>query len=49
LTVNLEQKDDLHRLFNRMEPNHIVQELSLYFDKSIVPGKTLLFLDEIQA
>lgn len=49
LTVNLEQKDDLHRLFNRMEPNHIVQELSLYFNRSIVPGRTLLFLDEIQA
>lgn len=49
LTVNLEQKDDLHPLFNRMEPNHIVQELSLYFNRPITPGRTLLFLDEIQA
>jgi hypothetical protein len=49
LTVNLEQKEDLHALFNRMEPNRIVQELSLYFNQPIEPGRTLLFLDEIQA
>ena len=49
LTVNLEQKVDLHRLFDRMEAKHIVEELCLYFNQSIIPGKTLLFLDEIQA
>lgn len=49
LTVNLEQKDVLHRLFEGMEPQRIVQELGLYFSQSIVPGKTLLFLDEVQA
>lgn len=49
LTVNLEQKEVLHRLFDGMEPQRIVQELGLYFNQSIVPGKTLLFLDEIQA
>ena len=49
LTVNLEQKDDLHPLFDRMEAKRIVQELGLYFNQTIVPGKTLLFLDEIQA
>ncbi|MBM4163751.1 MAG: ATP-binding protein [Lentisphaerae bacterium] len=49
LTVNLEQKDDLHALFNRMDAKRIVQELSLYFNQPIVPDKTLLFLDEIQA
>ncbi|MFZ4778552.1 MAG: AAA family ATPase, partial [Terrimicrobiaceae bacterium] len=32
LTVNLEQKDELHTLFNRMDAKHIVQELSLYFN-----------------
>ena len=49
LTVNLEQKEDLHSLFNRMEATRIVQELSLYFNQPIEPGSTLLFLDEIQA
>jgi predicted AAA+ superfamily ATPase len=49
LTVNLEQKEDLHALFNRMEAKRITQELSLYFNQPVVPGRTLLFLDEIQA
>lgn len=49
LTINLEQKDDLHNLFNRMESRKIVQELSLYFNQPIIPGRSLLFLDEIQA
>lgn len=49
LTVNLEQKEDLHSLFDRMEPTRIVQELSLYFNQTIEPGRTLLFFDEIQA
>ncbi len=48
LTVNLEQKEDLHSLFDRMETSQIVQELSLYFNQPIEPGRTLLFLDEIQ-
>jgi hypothetical protein len=49
LTVNLEQKEDLHGLFNRMEAKRITQEMSLYFNQPVVPGQTLLFLDEIQA
>lgn len=49
LTVNLEQKEELHSLFSQMEPKRIVQELSLYFNQPVMPGHTLLFLDEIQA
>lgn len=49
LTVNLERRDDLHALFERMEPRRIAQELGLYFNQPITPGRTLLFLDEIQA
>jgi predicted AAA+ superfamily ATPase len=49
LTVNLEQKEELHSLFTRMETRRIVQELALYFNQPIVAGQTLLFLDEIQA
>ena len=40
LTVNLEQKEDLHSLFNRMEATRIVQELSLYFNQPIEAGRT---------
>jgi hypothetical protein len=32
-----------------MEAKRIVRELGLYFNQPVVPGKTLLFLDEIQA
>ena len=49
LTVNLEQRDDLHTLFNRFEARRIAQELSLYFSQPLLPGRTLLFLDEVQA
>lgn len=49
LTVNLEQKEELHSLFDRMDAKRITQELSLYFNQPVIPGRTLLFLDEIQA
>ncbi len=49
LTVNLEPKDVLHRLFEGMEPQRLIQELGLSFNQSIVPGQTLLLLDEVQA
>jgi predicted AAA+ superfamily ATPase len=51
--INFE-KDDLlygvNAVFERgAEPERICDELSLIYGKPIVPGKTLLFLDEIQA
>ena len=49
LTVNFEQKEVLHRLFDEMEPQRIIRELGLYFNHTIIPGKTLLFLDEVQS
>lgn len=49
VTVDLEQHDELHSLFDRGDPEGIVEELSLYFGEPIIPGTTLLFLDEIQA
>jgi len=49
VAVNLEQREDLHPLFDRMEARRIAQELGLYFNRPIVPGQTLLFFDEIQA
>jgi len=49
LTLDLERRNELHPLFESQDARRILQELGLYFEQSIVPGKTLLFLDEIQA
>ncbi|MFH1254469.1 MAG: ATP-binding protein [bacterium] len=47
--INLEQQADAPRIFEGdLDPAVICRELSLIAKKPIVPGKTLLFLDEIQ-
>lgn len=46
--INLEQADNL-ALFSRMVPVHeLVQAVQLKFNKKIVPGDTLIFIDEVQ-
>ena len=46
---NFEQRPELSTVFERgLEPRRIVAELSAVAQRRIVPGKTLLFLDEIQ-
>lgn len=48
--VDLEKRRDLHNLFgDNLEPKAIVRHLEVDSGKRILPGKTLLFLDEIQA
>lgn len=48
--INLESDEEVGLIFERtMLPERIIQELSVYLKKQIKPGKTLLFLDEIQA
>lgn len=48
--VDLERRRDLHRHFgDNLDAKIIVQHLELAEGKRIVPGRTLLFLDEIQA
>ena len=50
LEVNFEQNKKVHALFDSdLIPQQICANLSVHFNQSIVPGKTLLFLDEIQA
>lgn len=47
--VDLEKRRDLHTLFSgNLEPRDIVSHLELAVGR-IIPGKTLLFFDEIQA
>lgn len=46
--VNFEQDPELARCFDTLHPHEIVTALSLSLHQKIEPGKTLLFLDEIQ-
>jgi predicted AAA+ superfamily ATPase len=46
--INLEQEDNL-ALFSRMSPVHeLIQAIQLKFNKKIIPGTTLIFIDEVQ-
>lgn len=48
--VDLERRRDLHALFgDNLDPRLIVERLEVDCGTRIVPGRTLLFLDEIQA
>lgn len=46
--INFEQFPKYKECFNTLSPNEITENISLLFKKDIIPGKTLLFLDEIQ-
>jgi predicted AAA+ superfamily ATPase len=47
--INLEFQSDAQRIFEKdLDPVRICRELSLLVKKPIIPGKTLLFIDEIQ-
>ena len=48
--VDLERNPGWHRVFEgNLDPRHICADLEILLKQKIVPGKTLLFLDEIQA
>ena len=46
--VNFEFRPELKSIFENYQPDKIIQSLSLILACDIVPGETLLFLDEIQ-
>src|SRR5438552_2608950 len=47
--LNFEEDPNLDSFFQgKIEPEEIIQKLSIYSEKKIVPGETLLILDEIQ-
>jgi predicted AAA+ superfamily ATPase len=48
ITLNFELQPELIRCFDSLDPQHILSALALLIDQKIEPGKTLLFLDEIQ-
>ncbi len=47
--INFEQQPDMAELFVSKQPDRIVPLLELRTRQTMTPGKTLLFLDEIQA
>ena len=47
--INFEQTPEMAELFASKRPETIVSLLEVKLNQPIVPGKTLLFLDEIQA
>ena len=49
LTVDLERERDLHSLFAQSDPKQVLTELSVLRGRNVIAGRTLLFLDEIQA
>lgn len=50
LEVNFEEHKRVHMLFEGdLTPQVLCENLSVMFDMPVIPGKTLLFFDEIQA
>ncbi len=48
ITINFERNPEFLTVFQTHDPREIIEKISLLTAKKIVPGKTLLFLDEIQ-
>jgi len=49
LEINLEQRQDVKSIFYSQQPDKIINEISILYQHKIEAGKTLLFIDEIQA
>jgi len=48
VTINFEQYPKYKACFDTLDPKEIIEAISLLYKTDIIPGKTLLFLDEIQ-
>ena len=48
VSVNFEEQPELSRCFSDFDPKGIIDRLSILTRMTISPGRTLLFLDEIQ-
>ena len=48
IEVNLEKRDQLQVFDQVTSVDNFLQRINLVFDKNVVPGSTLLFIDEIQ-
>ncbi|SCA63753.1 hypothetical protein SCG7109_BA_00090 [Chlamydiales bacterium SCGC AG-110-M15] len=48
LVINFEMHPELSSCFTSLDPEEILQKFKVYKGATIIPGKTLIFLDEIQ-
>jgi len=48
ITLNFEKNPEYKDIFISLEPEEIIEKISLFTGKRVIPGKTLLFLDEVQ-
>lgn len=48
ITINFELNPEYKECFKTLEPENIIECISLLINKDIIEGKTLLFFDEIQ-
>lgn len=47
--INFDDSEDIHTIFaHDLDPHRIIKEISIITGQEIVPGKTLLFFDEVQ-
>lgn len=46
--INFERQPEYKSFFNTLDPQAIIRSLEVFTRKKIIPGSTLLFLDEIQ-
>jgi len=50
IEVNFDETKEVKAFFNSsLTPQKICEQLALYYNTPVIPGKTLLFLDEIQS
>ncbi|MBU1717971.1 MAG: AAA family ATPase [Bacteroidetes bacterium] len=50
IEINFEEHREVHDFFNKnLSPDEIIENISIYFNVPVIPSKTLLFFDEIQA
>lgn len=48
VTINFERNPEYVKIFNIKDPDRIIEQIELLSGERIIPGQTLLFLDEIQ-
>ncbi len=48
ITLNFERNPEYKDIFNTRIPGEIIEKITLFTGQKVEPGKTLLFLDEIQ-
>ena len=48
VTINFELQPEMIRCFDNLNPSEIINAIFLATNQTIIPKKTLLFLDEIQ-